>query len=89
MPINNNFILKEIQGDYMILPISDESVEATVIFNTNETGAYIFKKLKEGLSIDELIDEMIKEYEGLTYDVCRADVNEFIDILKKKGIYND
>lgn len=89
MPINPNFILKEVQGDYMILPINEGNVNATVIFNTNETGAYIFNKLSEGVSKDKLIEMMIEEYEGLTYDVCKADVDEFIDRLKAKGIYND
>ena len=89
MSINPNFILKEVGNDYMIIPLNNSGVDATKIFNTNETGAYIFKKLKEGLTTEELINMMLVDFENVQYEDIKNDVLEFIEALKNKGIYND
>ena len=86
MPIKDNFLLKEIAGDYVIIPISNQNLDTTKIFNINETGAFIFKALKDNKTPLEIKDLMKKEYEATDRELLN-DINEFINLLKKKGIY--
>ena len=88
MPINNNFMLKNIGNEYMIIPTSNNNVNFSKIFNINETGAFIFNLLKENKTINEILDLMSKEYNA-PKDVLLNDINEFVNELKKRGIYND
>ncbi len=88
MKISNNFILKSVAGEYMIIPTSNTNVNFSKIFNINETGAFIFSNLKEGKTKEEVLELMTKEYNA-PRDVLSYDLDEFIEELKKRGIYND
>ncbi len=88
MPISNNFMLKSVAGEYMIIPTSNNNVNFSKIFNINETGAFIFNNLKEGKTQSEVLELMTKEYNA-PKDVLEKDLIEFINELKKRGIYND
>jgi len=88
MPISKNFIFKAVAGEYMIIPLSGGTVDMTKSFNINETGAFIYKGLDQGKTAEEIADDMAKEYDA-PKDELLKDINEFIAILKKKGIYND
>lgn len=86
--LNENFILKKIGNEYMIIPTNNKNVNVSKIFNTNETGAFIFNNLKENKSLDEILDLLKKEYNA-TEEILKKDLYEFIEELKKRGIYND
>ena len=45
MLLKNTFIFKEIGEEGMLIPIVGGNVNASKIFNLNETGTYIIKKL--------------------------------------------
>ena len=88
MPINNNFILKELAGEYMIIPLSSSNVNISKILNINETGAFIFKCLENNDDVTTIISKMKNEYD-IEEELLKNDVLEFIEKLKKLGIYHD
>lgn len=88
MPIKNDYMLKNVGNEYMIIPTSNKNVNVSKIFNTNETGAFIFNNLKDNKSLGEILDLLKKEYNA-PKDVLEKDLIEFINELKKRGIYND
>ena len=81
-------MLKAVAGEYMIITTSNNNVNFSKIFNINETGAFIFNNLKEGKNQSEVLELMTKEYNA-PKDVLEKDLIEFINELKKRGIYND
>ena len=58
--LNNNFMLKKVGNEYMIIPTSKKNVNISKIFNTNERGAFIFNNLKDNKSIDEILSLLKK-----------------------------
>lgn len=86
MGLSKNFILKKIGKDYTIIPINSNNVEYTSIFNTNETGAFIYGLLEKEKSFDEILEELKKEYNA-PEDVLKKDLEEFINKLKERHIY--
>lgn len=88
MPINGNFILKHVGHDYMIIPLSDGGVDFSKVYNVSSTGAYIYEQLKENKTIDEIAMQMVEEYE-VSLEVVHKDILDFVDELKKRGIYYD
>ena len=88
MGINKGFLLKKVGNEYMIIPTNNNKVLMNKIFNINEVGADIYKTLENGLSINETIDELLKEYD-IDKETLTNDVLEFVEELRKRGIYSD
>lgn len=88
MGINKGFLLKKVGNEYMIIPTNNNKVLMNKIFNINEVGADIYKTLENGLSIAETIDKLLKEYD-IDKDTLTNDVLEFVEELRKRGIYSD
>ena len=86
MPLKDNFIFKEVGGEYMMVPLANGNVNMSKIINLNETGAYIVKKLKEEDNIDYVARKMTEEYD-VSYDEALNDIKEFIELLEKRGFY--
>ena len=85
--LSKNFMLKQVGNEYMIIPVSNNNVNFSKIFNTNEVGAFIFNNLKDH-SKDEVLELLAKEYDA-PKDVLSKDLDEFINELKIRGIYSD
>lgn len=85
LKIKDGFLLKEIAGDYMVVPVGDNLVDFNALIALNDTGAYLWEQLKDDKTQEQLADALLKEY-----DVDRAsaisDVNEFIDSLRKHDL---
>lgn len=80
MKIEKEFILREIVGDYVIVPTGKTALEFNGLITVNELGAFIWKKLQQEVSEDELIQEILEEYE-VDEETARHDVEEFLNKL--------
>ncbi|MGM9970468.1 MAG: PqqD family protein [Anaeroplasma sp.] len=88
MPISSNFMLKEVDKEYMIIPLSSDNVNMTKIYNLNEVGAFIYRCLEQNYDMNTLATKMSQEY-NVSSEVAKNDIEEFIIKLKEKGIYYD
>jgi len=86
MLLKNTFIFKEIGEEGMLIPIVGGNVNASKIFNLNETGTYIIKKLMDDVEIEDIIKAMLDEYQ-VDRKTLEEDLNGFIKELKKRGFY--
>lgn len=86
MPISKNYIMKRIGDEYMIIPLSGSSYNMTKTFNINQTAAFIYMKLENDKTVDEIAHDLTLEYE-VSVEEAKNDVLEFVEILKTKGIY--
>lgn len=80
MKVKDGFILKEVAGSFVIVPIGENLVDFSAMITTNETGAFLWEHLKDDTSADALVEELLKEYD-VDEDTARADVAEFLQIL--------
>ena len=85
MKIHNDFILKEVAGNFLIVPTGEKLIDFTSMITINETGVFLWNYLKEGASKEELVEIMLKEYE-IGKDVVEKDIDEFIEVLKTNNI---
>lgn len=86
MPLKDNFIFKEVAGEYMMIPLLNGNVNMSKVINLNETGAFIIKALKEKDDLDYVALKMSEEFNAKKEDIYN-DVKEFVDELKKRGFY--
>ena len=86
MKIKEGFILKEVAGSFVVVPVGDNLVDFTLMITTNETGAFLWNCLSEDRSEQELVDMLKSEYEGADDAQLAADVAEFVALLKENNV---
>lgn len=85
MKIDKEFVLREIAGDYIIIPTGKTVLEFNGLITVNEVGASIWKMLQDETSFEKLVQGILEEYD-VEDSVARQDVQEFLDKLVEGGI---
>ena len=84
MKLNENFVLREIAGNKVILPIGSASVDLNGMLKVNSTGEFLWNALENGADMDGLIRALVSEYE-IDQDTARTDVAAFVEKLRRFG----
>ncbi|MEN6313049.1 MAG: PqqD family protein [Clostridiaceae bacterium] len=85
MKIKEGFMLREIAGSWIVVPLSNRVVELNGIMSLSESGALIWRKLEKGAEVKDLIDLIRSEY-NVDSNTAAADVDEFISAIGSKGL---
>jgi hypothetical protein len=85
MKIEKEYILREIAGDYIIVPVGKAALEFNGMITVNETGAFLWKQLTKDTTKEELVHAMLEEYE-VSEDEARIDIEEFLHLLQQNNI---
>ena len=88
MKINKEFVLREIVGDYIIIPTGRTVLEFNGLITVNEVGVTIWNMLQEEVTMDELVQGVLAEYD-VEETVARKDIQEFLGELVKGGILDE
>ena len=88
MRINKEFVLREIAGDYIIIPIGATALEFNGLITVNEVGVTIWNMLQEEVTMDDLVREILSEYD-VEEAVVRADVEAFLGKLVENNIITE
>lgn len=63
MKIKDGFILRKMPGVNLVMPIGEQTKIYKQSIMLNDTGAFIFEKLAEGESIDEIAKALTEIYD--------------------------
>ncbi len=72
------FILQKMMAGYMIISVGDSTEAFQGIIQTNETGAFYWKMIEKGTTVDELVRASMDRFEELDENIARLDVEEFL-----------
>lgn len=85
MERKKELILREIAGDYALIPLGDTVLKNNGLFSLTETAARIWQLLPEAESQAQIVDALLEEYD-VERAVLEADVAEFLDQLRELEI---
>ena len=85
MHIASNFLLKELDGQYLMIPVGKIDADFNELITVNEIGMFLWEELQEERTEEELVQRILEEYE-VEEDVAREDVRDFIELLQKGGV---
>ncbi len=57
-------------------------------YTVNETGLLILKKLREGLSLEEIAEIMNEEY-GISREEALRDIQDFLEAMARFGLWEE
>ena len=84
MKINENFVLRELAGTWVLLSLSDATVDFNGMLTLNESGVLLWNTLEKGADLDALVGALLAEYD-VPPAQARADVEEFVEKLRTVG----
>ena len=85
MKVEKEFVLREIAGDYVIIPTGKTVLSFNGLITVNEVGADLWKMLQSEVNFDELLQGILSEYD-VDEETAREDIQEFLDTLTEGGI---
>ena len=84
MKIKNDFVLRNIAGNWVALPLGKATIDFTGMLTINESGVVLWRLLEGGCTREEMANALLNEYD-VGYDDALADVDEFISKLDSAG----
>lgn len=78
MKIKNNFLLRNLGDEHMVVAIGEASLNFNGLIRLNDTGAWIWNQLKEDISEEALVEKMCQSFENLDRKTAQADLKEFL-----------
>ena len=84
MELNDNFMIKEIAGNIILVPIGDFAIDFNGVITLNETAKFLWEKCQDGFTEESLIDDVKAEY-NVDDDTAKTAVKKFIKEIKEAG----
>ncbi len=82
MKLSSDFVLREIAGEYVLVPTGAAALEFGGLISTNDVGYFMWSKLLSGCSQEELIAYVLDEY-SVDRKIAEKDVDSFLKQLRK------
>lgn len=84
MKLKSGFSLREIAGEFMAVPFDERYDDVGALISLNETGAFLWKKLEQDCTPQELAACLVSEY-GISEEEANSAVKSFTDGLAAAG----
>lgn len=85
MKINGEFMVREVVGEYILVPVGDTALRFNGIISLNEVSASIWKGLQEGKNKEQLLAGILEEFD-VPQEVADADLEEFLQLLQNNQL---
>ena len=85
MQVSKDLILREVAGEYILIPVGKAALKIHGMINLTESAVFLWKKLQEDCTEEELVQALLKEYD-IDRETAAAAVRELIDQMQKIGV---
>ena len=90
MKLKDQLILREVAGQYVIVPTGKRVQEVTSIVYISSSAAYLWDHMKDHeFTREDLVNRIMEHYVGVTEEKAAADVDRFLKILEDNNILDD
>lgn len=84
MKLSNKFVLRQVAGNWVVLPLSDATVNFNGMIKLNESGVLLWRLLEQGKDREALADMLTTVYD-VSREIALEDVDEFLNKLSRAG----
>lgn len=88
MKTNKEYMLREIAGETVLVPMGSASQKLNGMIRLTESAAFIWKQVDTAADLEEIITRVQDEYE-VDEDTARRDIYGFLRELYVRGIVQD
>ena len=84
MKVSKDFIMREIAGEYILVPVGAAAAKFNGLITMNELGQFIFNLLSEDCTIVQLAEKITAEYD-VSLETAASDAQAFLQQLREVG----
>lgn len=84
MKIKENFVLRQVAGAWVVLPLGSATLDFNGMLSLNESGLLLWRLLEVGKDADDMVDALLQAYD-VDRETAKADVEEFLNKLIQAG----
>ena len=84
MKLNPEFVLQQVAGSWIVVPMGRASLDFNGMLTLNETGVVLWKALEAGGSVEDLAKALTKEYD-VSMEQAAQDASAFLRKLQEAG----
>ena len=84
MKIKSGFVLREVGGDSVVVPVGERSKTFHGMINLNETGAFIWQFFSVEHTQEECVDALCGKY-LVSREQAERDVEKFVAAMRTGG----
>lgn len=88
MRIKSGYILREIVGNNVIIPIGERVIDFKGMMMPNDTGSFIWKQLTVDISYEQLLKSILDEYD-IDEDTAKTDLDDLLTEARKNGVIEE
>lgn len=82
--VNPDYILREICGEYAIVPVGEECMISNAVMTPNDSAAFLMNAFQTPSTEEDVVQKALEEYDA-PEDLLREDVHRFVmDTLQYK-----
>ena len=90
MKLKDQLILREVAGQYVIVPTGKRVTEVTSIVYISASAASLWDYMKDReFTKEELVAKIMEHYTGVTEEKAAEDIDKFLKILADNNILDD
>lgn len=90
MKLKDGLILREVAGQYVIVPTGKRVQEVTNVVYISASAAYLWDYMKEHeFERDDLVNRIMEHYTGVTEEKAAEDIDKFLKLLGDNNILDD
>ena len=82
MKVSNQFILRTIADEHLLIPVGEAAINVKGLIALSESGALLYGKLKESCTRADLVAALMAEYE-VSEEIAGQDVDAFLDQMRQ------
>lgn len=88
MKMKYEFAVRDIAGDYVLVPLGQAALDFSGMITTSDVGAFIVESLAKETTLTELTEKLMAEY-NVDAATAEADLKEFTQQLRKLNLLED
>lgn len=88
MRLKDGFVLRDIAGSFMVVPVGKRTQEVPGVIALTESGAILWRRLEQGADEKDLVQALLDEYE-VSADQVTADVRAFVEKAREQGLLEE
>lgn len=90
MKLKDGLILREVAGQYVIVPTGKRVQEVTNIVYISASAAYLWDYMKDHeFEKENLVKRIMEHYVGVTEEKASEDIDKFLNTLSANNILDD
>lgn len=87
MKVKDQLVLREIAGQFVIVPVMERVKDVQSMVYISSSAAYLWQYMEgKEFTLDELVDLILAKYKNVTREKAQEDIIAFLQILAKNNI---